>query len=156
MKCVKIWILSFFILFSTVDLSVINLVDFHYGNTQKSAIADVMKVQYDLFQQTKIIVGNICKTIVNDVEFLLTPPQTKPIFFDTYKQDLKLYTENYFNFAKSLFLGASSKNSFILKNSLIKLFFFGFIFIFLLKYLGLLFTFGKKTILHHDIKAYGI
>lgn len=156
MKCVKIWLLSFFILFSTVDLSVINLFNFHYGDSQKSAIADVMKVQYELFQQTKIIVGNICKTIVKDVEFLLTPTQTKPIFFNAYKQDLKLYTENYFNFARSLFFGASSRHSFILKNYLINLFFFGFIFIFLLKYLGLLFTFGKKTILHHDIKAYGI
>jgi len=155
MRCIKIWLLSFFILFSTIDLSVINLFSFHYGNSQKSAIADVMKVQYELFQQTKVIVGNICKTIVKDVEILLTPAQTKPIFFDIYKQDLKLYTENYFNFTKSLFFGVSLKNSFILKNSLINLFFFGFIFIFLLKYLGLLFTFGKKTILYHDIKAYG-
>ena len=157
MKCITIWILSFLILFSTVDLSLINLFKILYNiDNQKSAISEVIKVQYELFLQTKVIVGNVCKSIVKDVQILLSAREREPIFFDAVHSAAGFYGDNFFNFVRVTFLSTISKYGLISKILQTNLFFFGFIFIFLLKYLGLLFTFGKKIILHHDIKAYGI
>lgn len=156
MKRFSLCILSFFIFFSTIDLSVINLFGNFYLYSQKASISDVMKVQYDLLQQTKTIVANVCNNIAKDVEALLAPEFTKDIFIDIDKINTKLYTDNYFNYVKQLLIIKELKSYGVFANTSVFLFFFGFIFLFIIKYLGLLFTFGKKNIYQQYKKAYGI
>jgi hypothetical protein len=115
-----------------------------------------MKVQYDLLQQTKTIVANVCNNIAKDVESLLAPEFTKDIFIDIDKINTKLYTDNYFNYVKQLLIIKELKSYGVFANTSVFLFFFGFIFLFIIKYLGLLFTFGKKNIYQQYKKAYGI
>lgn len=156
MKRFSLCILSFFIFFSTIDLSVINLFGKFYLYSQKASISDVMKVQYDLLQQTKTIVANVCNNIAKDVESLLAPEFTKDTFIDIDKINTKLYTDNYFNYVKQLLIIKELKSYEVFANTSVFLFFFGFIFLFIIKYLGLLFTFGKKNIYQQYKKAYGI
>lgn len=115
-----------------------------------------MKVQYDLLQQTKTIVANVCDNIAKDVESLLVPEFTKNMFIDINKINTKLYIDNYFNYVKQLLFVRDLKACGIISNMSVFLFFFGFIFLFIIKYLGLLFTFGKITICQQYKKTYGI
>lgn len=142
--------------FSTIDLSVINLFGNFYFRSQNASISDVMKVQYDLFQQTKAIVTDVCNNIAKDVESLLVPEIVKNVFIDVDKTNTKLYIDNYFNYVKQVSVTRELKCYGFYTNEIVLLFFFGFIFLFIIKYLGLLFTFGKKNIYQQYKKAYGI
>ena len=141
-----------------VDLSAINLLrNFHFVNTDSQvSMTEVVKVQYDLIKQTKNVVATVCDNIAKDVEYLLAPVQVNRVFFDIDKTDRKIYLDNCFNFVKLVLPVFSSSIISVLKNTSMILFFFGFIFIFILKYLGLLFTFGEITISKRYKKAYSM
>lgn len=155
MKSILKCALSFFILFSTIDLSVINLFDRFYSDTgNKTSISEIMEIECNLFYHAKNVVTTVCNNIAKDVEILLAPSQNNKIFFDIDKTDRKIYTDNFFSYVKFVLLSLTLKTKFVFNDNLLKLFFFGFIFIFILKYLGLLFTFGKIAIHKQNVKAY--
>ena len=155
MKSILKCALSFFILFSTIDLSVINLFDKFYSDMgNKTSISEIIEIECDLFYHAKNVVATVCDNIAKDVEFLLAPTQTNKMFVDIDKTDRKIYIDNFFSYFKLVLSVAVSKTNFVMNNNRLKLFFFGFIFIFILKYLGLLFTFGKITIYEQYKKAY--
>ena len=77
MKSILKCVLAFFVFFSMVDLSAINLLrDFHFDTKTTAAISmsDVVKVQYDLLQQTKNVVANVCDNIAKVSRLSLHPP----------------------------------------------------------------------------------
>ena len=140
-----------------VDLSAINLLRiFHFNVNTEVSMTEVVKVQYDLLKQTKNVVATVCNNIAKDVESLLAPTQSNKIFFDVDKTDRKICIDNCFNFVKLVLPAFISNIRYALKNNAMLLFFFGFIFIFILKYLGLLFTFGGITISKQYKKAYSM
>ena len=155
MKSVLKCILSFFILFSTIDLSVVNLFDKFYLDVQyKTSISEIIEIECDLFYHAKNVVSTVCNNIATDVNFLLAPMQNNKIFFDIDKTYKKIYMDNYFNYVKFILSVLASKIGFIINDITLKLFFFGFVFLFILKYLGLLFTFGKINIYIQNKKTY--
>ena len=155
MKSILKCVLSLFILFSTIDLSIINLPDNFCPNiTKNTSISELIKIEYDLFYQTKNVVTNVCNNIAKDVQVLLTSKQNDRVFFDIGKSERKIYIDNYFNYVKVLLLISVTKTGILVDKTKFLLFFFGFIFIFILKYLGLLFTFGKIAIYQRYKKAY--
>ena len=157
MKSVLKCILSFFVLFSMVDLSAINLLrDFHFSVNTEVSMTEVVKVQYDLLKQTKNVVANVCNNIAKDVESLLAPIQINKIFVDIDKTDRKICIDNCFNFVKLVLPVFVLSMSYVVRNNMLILFFFGFIFIFMLRYLGLLFTFDGITISKQCGKTYGM
>ncbi len=140
-----------------VDLSAINLLrNFHFTINTEVSMTEVVKVQYDLLKQTKNVVATICNNIAKDVESLLAPTQINKLFFDIDKTERKIFTDNCFNFVKLVLPVFVSSISYVLRNNILILFFFGFIFIFILRYLGLLFTFDGIAISKWYKKAYGI
>lgn len=140
-----------------VDLSAINLLrTFHFAVNTEVSMTEVVKVQYDLLKQTKNVVATVCNNIAKDVESLLAPMQNNKIFFDIDKTDRKICIDNCFNFVKLVLPVFISSISYVLNDTKVPLFFFGFIFIFILKYLGLLFTFGGITISIQYKKAYSM
>lgn len=142
-----------------VDLSAINLLrDFHFDTKTAATISmsDVVKVQYDLLQQTKNVVVNVCDNIAKDVISLLAPAQQNNVFFAADKKERKLSTDSCFNFVKVVLSVFVSSISYVLKNTKVPLFFFVFVFVFLLRYLGLLFTFDGITISKRYKKAYSM
>lgn len=141
-----------------VDLSAINLLrTFHFDTkTAAISISDVVKVQYDLLQQTKNVVANVCDNIAKDVISLLAPTQQGNVFFATNKKERKLSTDSFFNFVKVVLSVIVSSVSYVLKDTKIPLFFFAFVFMFLLRYLGLLFTFDGITISKRYKRAYSM
>ena len=88
MKSILKCVLAFFVFFSMVDLSAINLLSSFNFDTKSTAISmsEVVKVQYDLLQQTKSVVANVCNNIAKDVEILLAPAQVNKIFLMQIKQ----------------------------------------------------------------------
>ncbi len=155
MKSILKCVLSFFILFSTVDLSVINLFDKFYSDMgNKTSISEIIEIECDLFYHAKNVVTTVCNNIAKDVEFLLAPNQTNKMFVDIDKTDRKIYTDNYFNYVKLVLSVTMLKSVSVASNTKLMLFFFGFIFLFILKYLGLLFTFGKIAIYEQCKKTY--
>ena len=129
-----------------VDLSAINLLrNFHFDTKTAAAItmSDVVKVQYDLLQQTKNVVANVCDNIAKDVISLLAPIQQNNVFFATDKKERKLSTDSCFNFVKVVLSVFVSSISYVLKNTI-------------LRYLGLLFTFDGITISKRYKKAYSM
>ena len=157
MKSILKCVLSLFILFSTVDLSTINLLGSFCPNIEKmTSISELVKIECDLFYQTKNVVTNVCNNIAKDVVTLLTPVKANKIFFDIDKTEKKLYVDNYFNYIKLVLMLFVSKMVYILRHTKVSLLFFGFIFIFLLKYLGLLFTFSNIIIYKQYRKAYSM
>ena len=155
MKRILKCLLAFFILFSTVDLSVINLCGTVCSNGEKmTTISELVKIECALFCQTKNVVANMCDNIVKDVQLLLTPTQHNKTFFDTDKTERRIYTDNYFNYVKVLLLVSVAKSVCFIDKTKFLLFFFGFVFMFILKYLGLLFTFGKVAFRQHYKTAY--
>ena len=141
-----------------VDLSAINLLSSFHFNTKSNVISvsEVVKVQYDLLQQTKNIVANVCNNIAKDVVNLLSPVELNNVFLDVDKTERKIQIDNYFNYVKLVLPLFVSSVSYILKNINISLFFFVFVFIFMLRYLGLLFTFDGITIFTQYKKAYSM
>lgn len=159
MKSILKCVLAFFVFFSMVDLSAINLLrDFHFDTKTAATItmSDVVKVQYDLLQQTKNVVANVCDNIAKDVISLLAPTQQNNVFFATDKKERKLSTDSCFNFVKVVLSVFVSSISYVLKDTKVPLFFFVFVFVFLLRYLGLLFTFDGITISKRYKKAYSM
>ncbi|MBQ2219645.1 MAG: hypothetical protein II417_02480 [Elusimicrobia bacterium] len=158
MKSILKCVLAFFVFFSMVDLSAINLLNNFRFDTKNSAISmsDVVKVQYDLLQQTKNVVANVCDNIAKDVISLLAPIQQNNVFFATDKKERKLSTDSCFNFVKVVLSVFVSSISYVLKDTKVPLFFFVFVFVFLLRYLGLLFTFDGITISKRYKKAYSM
>ena len=155
MKSILKCILSFFILFSTVDLSVINLFDKLYSDTgNKTSISEIIEIECDLFYHAKNVVANVCNNIVKDVAFLLSPTQSNKSFFDVDKSDKRICIYICFNYVKLMLSVLKSNISFVVNNTKLRLFFFGFVFLFILRYLGLLFTFGKIVIYQRYKKAY--
>lgn len=155
MKSILKCALSFFILFSTIDLSVINLFDkFCSEMGNKTSISEIIEIECDLFYHAKNVVKTVCNNIAKDVEILLAPTQNNQIFFDIDKTERRIYTDNLFSYVKLILPVLKSNISFIVNNTKLRLFFFGFIFLFILKYLGLLFTFGKIVIYQRYKKAY--
>ena len=155
MKSILKCALSFFILFSTIDLSVINLFDkFCSDMGNKTSISEIIEIECDLFYHAKNVVKTVCNNIAKDVEILLAPTQNNQIFFDIDKTERRIYTDNLFSYVKLILPVLKSNISFIVNNTKLRLFFFGFIFLFILKYLGLLFTFGKIAICQQYKKAY--
>lgn len=155
MKRILKCLLAFFILFSTIDLSVINLCGNICSNGEKmTTISELVKIECDLLCQTKNVVANMCNNIVKDVQFLLTATQINKIFFDMDKTERKLYMDNYFNYVKQLIIVKNMTSYVLFASTTVFLFFFGFVFMFILKYLGLLFTFGKVAFRQHFKMAY--
>ena len=158
MKSILKVVLSFFILFSMVDLSAINLLSTFRFDTKSAAISmsEVVKVQYDLLQQTKSVVANVCNNIAKDVQSLLAPVQVNKMFLDIDKTERRIQTDNYFNYVKVVLPVFVSSISYVLNDTKVPLFFFLFVFVFLLRYLGLLFTFDGITISTQYKKAYSM
>ena len=155
MKSILKCVLSFFILFSTVDLSVINLFDKFYSDMgNKTSISEIIEIECDLFYHAKNVVKSVCNNIAKDVEILLSNTQSTKVFFDIDKSDRRIYIDNCFNYVKLVLPVLKSNVSFVMNNTKLRLFFFGFIFLFILKYLGLLFTFGKIAIYEQYKKTY--
>lgn len=142
-----------------VDLSAINLLSsfrFDTKTTEAITMSDVVKVQYDLLQQTKNVVANVCDNIAKDVISLLAPSQQNNVFFATENKERKLSTDSFFNYVKVVLSVIVSSISYVLKDTKVPLFFFVFVFVFLLRYLGLLFTFDGITISKRYKKAYSM
>ena len=140
-----------------VDLSAINLLrNFHFTVNTEVSITEVVKVQYDLLKQTKNVVATVCNNIAKDVVSLLAQTQSNKVFLDIDKTDRKICIDNCFNFVRLVLPVFVSSISYVLRDNIMILFFFGFIFIFILRYLGLLFTFDGITISKQYKKAYGI
>ena len=142
-----------------VDLSAINLLrNFHFDTktTATITVSDVVKVQYDLLQQTKNVVANVCDNIAKDVISLLAPTQQNNVFFATNQKERKLITDTYFSYVKVVLSVIVSSINYVLKDTKVPLFFFVFVFVFLLRYLGLLFTFDGITISKQYKKAYSM
>ncbi|MBQ4178833.1 MAG: hypothetical protein II598_03705 [Elusimicrobia bacterium] len=155
MKCILKCALSFFILFSTMDLSVINLFDKFYSDMgNKTSISEIIEIECDLFYYAKNVVKTVCNNIAKDVEILLAPTQNNQMFFDIDKTDRRIYTDSFFNYVKLVLAVSVLKSTSVEGNAKLRLFFFGFVFLFILKYLGLLFTFGKIAICQQYKKAY--
>ena len=155
MKSILKCVLSFFILFSTIDLSVINLFDKFYSDMgNKTSISEIIEIECDLFYHAKNVVTTVCNNIAKDVELLLAPTQSNKMFVDIDKTDRKIYTDNFFNYVKLVLYVSVLKIASVASDAKLMLFFFGFIFLFILKYLGLLFTFGKIAIYGRKNKAY--
>ena len=130
MKSVLKCILSFFILFSMVDLSAINLLkNFHFNVNTEVSMTEVVKVQYDLLKQTKNVVATVCNNIAKDVQSLLAPIQVNKMLLDVDKTERKIQVDNCFNYVKLVLPVFISSVSYVLKDTKVPLFFFGFIFI---------------------------
>ncbi|MBO7431958.1 MAG: hypothetical protein J6U02_03570 [Elusimicrobia bacterium] len=157
MKSILKCILSFFILFSMVDLSAINLLRaFHFNINSEVSMTEVVKVQYDLLKQTKNVVATVCNNIAKDVESLLAPIQANKMFFDIDKTERKIQIDNCFNFVKLVLPVFVSNISYVLRDTKVFLFFFLIIFVFMLRYLGLLFTFDGITVSKWYKNAYSM
>jgi len=141
-----------------VDLSAINLLSSFRFDTKSAAISmsEVVKVQYDLLQQTKSVVANVCNNIAKDVQSLLAPVQVNKMFLDIDKTERRIQIDNYFNYVKVVLPVLVSSISYVLNDTKVPLFFFLFVFVFLLRYLGLLFTFDGITISTQYKKAYSM
>ena len=141
-----------------VDLSAINLLSSFRFDTKNTAISvsDVVKVQYDLLQQTKNVVANVCNNIAKDVISLLAPTQQNNVFFAMENKERRLSMDSFFNFFKVVLSVLVSSISYVLRDTKVPLFFFVFVFVFLLRYLGLLFTFDGITISKRYKKAYSM
>jgi len=157
MKSILKCILAVFILFSTIDLSVINLFStFNFDIKATTSISEIIETECKVFQQVKIVVATVCDNIAKDVISLLAPTQQNNVFFATGEKERKLGTDICFNFVKVVLSVFGSSISYVLKDTKVPLFFFVFVFVFLLRYLGLLFTFDGITIYKRYKKAYSM
>ena len=130
MKSILKCALSFFILFSTIDLSVINLFDkFCSEMENKTSISEIIEIECDLFYHAKNVVKTVCNNIAKDVEILLLPTQNNQMFFDIDKTDRRIYTDNLFSYVKLVLAVSILKSNSVDTNGKLKLFFFGFIFV---------------------------
>lgn len=156
MKRYITYLLSFMVFFSSIDLSAISLLKNVFNDTSKISISDVISVQYEIFEQTKQAFSGICTNIAKDVNLILTSTKTTKTYIDLYNP---FVLKNYLSYCVLLTVPIATKlinTNFYKGNNKIPLFFFGFIFIFILRYLGLLFTFDGITISKWYKKAYSM
>ena len=152
MKRVIIYFLLIFIFFSCVDLSVIigkgfRVCGFVFEETTNLGIkSDIIKIQYDLMQKMKGVVLNISDIIVRDVkEIVRTPVRQKRE--KIVSKVANIVREEIDRCVLTAFLMAMEKESIKLSKdkTRLPLFFFCYIFLYILKYLGLLFIFWKRN-----------
>lgn len=157
MKKYILCVLSAIIMFtSSIDLCSVFVLKSLFNFKSEIHVSDVISVQYKIFNQTKQAFSGICDSIVKGLNTVLTSPKTTKTYFNSYNLFLnKQHLDCCLLLTVTLTQNLTSIRLFYNKTT-ISLFFFGFVFIFILKYLGLLFTFGKIIRLKTYIKAYGI
>ena len=157
MKVILRCLLAFFILFSTIDLSVINLFKNLYPCVENTtSISVLMKIESDLFYKTTKVVSNVCNSIVKEINTILTSLKQTKTYICIYDEFI---VKDYLYYCVAFTISITNKIisiNFYKQSAKIPLFFFGFIFIFILKYLGLLFTFDGIVISKQYKKAYSI
>lgn len=156
MKRYVMCLLSFMMFFSLIDFSAIPLLKNIVNDTTKISISDVISVQYKIFEQTKQAFSGICDNIATDVNLILTSKKQTKTFIDLSNLFI---AKDYLNYCILLVVPIAKKIisiNFYKDSTKIPLFFFGFIFLFLLKYLGLLFTFDGIIISKQYKKAYSM
>lgn len=142
--------------FSLIDFSSISMLRTFCCNSTQISISDIVSVQCEVFVKTKQAFSGICNNIINDINIILTSKKTTKTFIDLYNFAINKEYLNYcFLLVVPLIEKIKNINYCNSKNEM-NLFFFGFIFLFILKYLGLLFTFGKITISQQYKKAYSM
>ena len=149
-------LLSFIMFFSLIDFSAISLLKNAFNDTTKISISDVISVQYEIFEQTKQAFSGICNNIAKDINAILTSVKQTKTFIDLSNLFI---VKDYLNYCVSFIVSITIKIisiNFYKDSTKIPLFFFGFIFLFLLKYLGLLFTFDGIIISKQYKKAYSM
>ena len=156
MKRYMMCILSFMLFFSSIDLSAVSILKNVFNDTTKISISDVISVQYEIFEQTKQAFSGICSNIAKDLNLILTSTKTTKTYIDLYNP---FVFKNYLSYCVLLAVPITTKLiniNFCRGNTKIPLFFFGFIFIFILRYLGLLFTFDGITVSKRYKNAYSM
>ena len=149
-------LLSFMMFFSLIDFSAISLLKNVFNDTTKISISDVISVQYEIFEQTKQAFSGICNNIAKDVNTILTSVKQTKTYICLY--DIFI-VKDYLNYCISFVVPIAKKImsiNFYKDSTKIPLFFFGFIFIFILKYLGLLFTFDGIIVSKQYKRAYSM
>ena len=146
------YFLLIFIFFSSYDLSVIMgkgirfCVFKSYETTNLGIKIDIIKIQYDLMQKIKDVVLNISDIIVRDVkEIGRTPVRHKGE--KIVSKVAKIVKGEIDRCVLTAFLLAMEKESIKLSKdkTRLPLFFFCYIYLYILKYLGLLFIFWKRN-----------
>ena len=156
MKRYMMCLLSFMMFFSLIDFSAISLLKNVFNDTTKISISDVISVQYEIFEQTKQAFSGICNNIAKDINAILTSVKQTKTYICLY--DIFI-VKDYLNYYVSFVVPITTKIisiNFYKDSTKIPLFFFGFIFISILKYLGLLFTFGGIIISKQYKRAYSM
>ena len=156
MKRYIMCLLSFMLFFSSLDLSSIYLLKNIFNDTTKISISDIISVQYEIFEQTKQAFSGICDNIAKDINIILTSTKQTKTYINLYNLFI---VKDYLNYCVLLVIPIAKKlmNINLYKdNTKIPLFFFGFIFIFILRYLGLLFKFDGIAISKQYKKAYSM
>ncbi len=156
MKKIAMLFLPFVLFFASVDFSCISILNRFFDNTQKISVSAVISVQYKIFEQTKQAFSEICGNILEDVNLFLSSSKKQKTHAAFHKVVVnKEYLKYCFSFVA--FIEEKIKNiTFYGDNIKVPLFFFLFVFIFLLRYLGLLFTFDGITMSTRYKKAYSM
>ena len=156
MKKIAILFLSSVLFFSSVDFSCVSMLNRLFDNAREVSISSVISVQYKIFEQTKQAFSEICDNIIKDVNLFLSSPKTQKTYIDSHKVIVyKEYLKYSFSFV--VFMADKIKSIiFCGDDSKVPLFFFVFVFIFMLRYLGLLFTFDGITMSIRNKKAYSM
>lgn len=151
MKKVITYFLLIFIFFSGYDLSVISgkgftVCGFLLEETTNLGIkTDMIKIQYDLMQKMKEVALNVSDMIVRDVkEIGRTPVRQKQE--KIVSKVVNIVRGEIGRCVLTVFLLTVEKESIKMSKdkTRLPLFFFGYIYLYILKYLGLLFIFWKR------------
>lgn len=100
--------------------------------------ANVFAVQYELYKQTKNIVVNISDIIVNEISALSAQSRSDGLFLSQQSLFIGNSSANFFTAFKLFFTDNRQKNFYDGALSELKFVLLAFIFMFLIKYLGLL------------------
>ena len=152
MRKVITYFLLICIFFSCVDLPVIigkwfRVCGFVLEETTNLGIkTDIIKIQYDLIQKMKGVVLNISDIIVRDVKEIGSAP-VRQKREKMVSKVANIVREEIGRCVLTAFLLAMEKESIKLSKdkTRLPLFFFGYIYLYILKYLGLLFIFWKRN-----------
>ncbi|MDD5021238.1 MAG: hypothetical protein PHR82_03755 [Endomicrobiaceae bacterium] len=143
MKRISVSILSLVLFFTSINIS-FAFEQKTNANDVFSGISNVFRVQYELYQRTKYNVVNICDIVVKDFQSLTVNNNGKKSFIDLQKlilvsREVLLLSNTVVVLTKKL-----SVNYKVIRIPLTKTFVLLFIFMFLLRYLGLLRVFWIK------------
>lgn len=134
-KCIVI-ILSFML-----SLSVFNI---QFNQNEKiedgifAGISNIFEVQYELYRQAKHIVINISDTIINDLTLSTNSGKNNELFIDNNVFFITNINNIYFMPFRLLFISVTKESLYSISPIHLQFLMFLFIFIFLLRYLGLL------------------